>query len=151
MQTYQIKTFAENMKAARHKRLLSQEGAAAKLGIKRSTLGAYEEGRAEPPYAVLLTICRTYSVENIADFLTDPNYGRRNMLPGPKPKDFAQNFEQWKGSAEGLRALRDLVGIYGLPEPVAHSVLNATVGMEWEKHYPTAATCHRQPRLKSTT
>ena len=46
----------QNLKYLRKLRGLTQEEFAAKLGIKRSLLGAYEEERAEPRLEVLETV-----------------------------------------------------------------------------------------------
>jgi len=40
--------FAKNLKFLRSRKGLTQAELAANLGIKRSVIGAYEEGRAEP-------------------------------------------------------------------------------------------------------
>lgn len=50
---------AKNLKFLRNKRNLTQQELAEKLGIKRSSIGAYEESRAQPKYDTLT---------NIADF-----------------------------------------------------------------------------------
>jgi len=46
----------KNIKTLRKFRNLSQEGLADALQIQRSRLASYEEGRAEPPYDLLITI-----------------------------------------------------------------------------------------------
>ena len=46
----------EKIKSIRKENDLTQDEFAVKLGIKRSLLGAYEEGRAEPNYDVLIAI-----------------------------------------------------------------------------------------------
>ncbi len=56
----------------------SQEGAATAIGIKRSRLGSYEEGRAEPDSQTLMLICATYGVTDIAAFIG-------GELPAPQP------------------------------------------------------------------
>jgi len=51
-----------NLKNLRRREGLTQEELSFKLGIKRSLLGAYEEGRAEPRAELLLKIANLFSV-----------------------------------------------------------------------------------------
>ena len=51
-----------NLKFLRKKAGFTQEEMAEKLNIKRSLLGAYEEGRSKPNYEVLLMITKVFSV-----------------------------------------------------------------------------------------
>lgn len=51
-----------NLKFLRKKAGFTQEEMAEKLNIKRSLLGAYEEGRAKPNYEVLMLITKLFSV-----------------------------------------------------------------------------------------
>lgn len=53
---------AQNIKRLRKHHKLTQDQFANKLGIKRSSIGAYEEGRAEPPIQNLSNIARTFDV-----------------------------------------------------------------------------------------
>ncbi|MEQ8358115.1 MAG: LexA family transcriptional regulator [Cytophagales bacterium] len=53
---------AKNIKALRKQHNLTQDQFAQKLGIKRSSIGAYEEGRAEPPISNLSNIARSFDV-----------------------------------------------------------------------------------------
>lgn len=52
----------ENIKFLRKKQGLTQEQFSQKIGIKRSLLGAYEEGRAEPGYENLVKMANTFLV-----------------------------------------------------------------------------------------
>ncbi|MBX9850125.1 MAG: LexA family transcriptional regulator [Cytophagaceae bacterium] len=64
-----------NIKHLRKQKGLTQEQLAEKIGIKRSLLGAYEEGRAEPGLDYLIKISKIFdvSVDNlISEDLTDP-------------------------------------------------------------------------------
>ena len=70
--------FAKNIKRARNKRKWSQQEAADKIGIKRSTLGAYEEGRATPQFENLIVICDVYAVTDVYQFLTNADYDNTN-------------------------------------------------------------------------
>ncbi len=51
-----------NIKYLRSLRKLTQSAFAAELGIKRATLGAYEEGRAKPKYEVLIELADNFQV-----------------------------------------------------------------------------------------
>jgi transcriptional regulator with XRE-family HTH domain len=53
---------SDNLKYLRKQNGFTQEQMAEKIGIKRSLLGAYEEGRAEPRLDNLLNICRIFNV-----------------------------------------------------------------------------------------
>lgn len=57
-----------NIKFLRKKSGLTQSQLAEKLGIKRSLIGAYEEGRAEPKLSTLVSIARLFqiSVDSLA-------------------------------------------------------------------------------------
>lgn len=53
---------AKNIRVLRTLKKLSQEQLSAELDIPRSRLGSYEEGRAEPPYDLLITIADYFHV-----------------------------------------------------------------------------------------
>jgi transcriptional regulator with XRE-family HTH domain len=53
---------ATNIRVLRDSKKLSQERLADELNINRSRLGSYEEGRAEPPYDLLVTIADYFHV-----------------------------------------------------------------------------------------
>src|SRR5690606_16493869 len=53
---------SQNIKFLRKRERLTQEQLAEKVGIKRSLLGAYEEGRADPRLNNLLAIARIFDV-----------------------------------------------------------------------------------------
>lgn len=55
-------TVSKNIKSLRKSARLTQEQLAEKVGIKRSLLGAYEEGRADPRLNNLLAIARIFDV-----------------------------------------------------------------------------------------
>ena len=55
-------TVSKNIKFLRKRERLTQEQLAEKIGIKRSLLGAYEEGRADPRLNNLLAISRVFDV-----------------------------------------------------------------------------------------
>lgn len=51
-----------NLKVFRKKNGMTQTDFAEKVGLKRCTVGAYEEGRAEPSIAKFLEICDLYNI-----------------------------------------------------------------------------------------
>lgn len=51
-----------NIKFIRKQKGLTQQGFADAIGIKRSSLGAYEEGRAKPNYATIQTISTKFNI-----------------------------------------------------------------------------------------
>jgi len=52
----------ENIRFLRKKRGWTQEMFSKKIGIKRSLVGAYEEGRSDPRLNNLLKICDTFNI-----------------------------------------------------------------------------------------
>jgi len=59
---------SKNIKSLRKSKGFTQADLANKLGVNRSVIGAYEEGRAEPKLALLQDICRYFNV-SIDDIL----------------------------------------------------------------------------------
>jgi DNA-binding XRE family transcriptional regulator len=53
---------AINLKMLRRINSLTQDELSVKIGIKRSSIGAYEEDRAEPKLDTLITICEYFCV-----------------------------------------------------------------------------------------
>ena len=53
---------SQNIKFLRNKMGYTQEQLSDKIGIKRSLLGAYEEGRADPRLANLLKMSEVFSI-----------------------------------------------------------------------------------------
>lgn len=67
-------SIANNLKYLRKKKKLTQQQFADELGIKRASVGAYEEGRAEPKYDLLDKIAQFYGLsmdELIKDIIND--------------------------------------------------------------------------------
>jgi len=60
---------SKNIKLLRKHKGLTQADLASKLGLKRSLVGAYEEGRAEPKLSLLQDMCRYFNV-TVDDILT---------------------------------------------------------------------------------
>lgn len=66
---------SDNIKHFRKQKKYTQEQLAEKIGIKRSLLGAYEEGRAEPGLSYLIKMSQIFDVavdDLISEDLTDP-------------------------------------------------------------------------------
>lgn len=76
-----------NIRHFRKKLGLTQEQLAEKIGIKRSVIGAYEEGRADPKLNTLMRFADEFgvSVDHLIslDFSTDPEISEKTN-PGPK-------------------------------------------------------------------
>ena len=70
----------------RHQNKLTQDKLATQLGIKRTTLSAYEQGRAEPPFSLLIEMHR-HGVLNLSDLFQST--GDKMALPNQKLKILA--------------------------------------------------------------
>lgn len=76
-------SIAENIKYLRKKLRQTQEQFANEVGIKRSLVGAYEEGRAEPRLQTLMSIAKVLNVSTDALISKD-------LTTGIKPQPFGQ-------------------------------------------------------------
>ena len=78
-----------NLKLCRRELALTQAQMAEKLGIKRSLVGAYEEGRAEPRLATLVNMARLFGITLdqlvTTDFSKKKNTKIIGSLPAPDP------------------------------------------------------------------
>jgi DNA-binding XRE family transcriptional regulator len=78
-----------NLKFCRRELALTQAQMADKLGIKRSLVGAYEEGRAEPRLATLVNMARLFGITLdqlvTTDFSKKKNTKIIGSLPPPDP------------------------------------------------------------------
>jgi transcriptional regulator with XRE-family HTH domain len=66
--------FAKNLRKVRSIKGWTQEEAAKRMGIKRSTLGAYEEDRSTPHIDDLDSILSVYGIKNWRSFVLDEHY-----------------------------------------------------------------------------
>lgn len=73
---------AENLRFLRKSKKLTQAQLSEFLGLKRSVIGAYEEGRAEPKYQTLVVLADYFKV-NVEDLLL-----KKLEDGGKRPKDF---------------------------------------------------------------
>jgi len=80
---------SENIKFLRKKQSLTQEQMSERLGIKRSLLGAYEEGRAEPNLNCLLLVSKLFEVP--VEALIQEKISEGNTLQIIKKKDIEGN------------------------------------------------------------
>ncbi len=55
--------FPQHLKAIRKSNKLNQTKFGEILGIKRCSIGAYEEGRAQPSIETFLIICRVFKID----------------------------------------------------------------------------------------
>lgn len=61
-QITEVSYIAENIANLRRAMKINQEDLAKEIGITRSSVGAYEEGRAEPPILVLKRMSKVFGV-----------------------------------------------------------------------------------------
>ena len=74
----------ENIRILRKRIKLTQDQFAAQLGIKRSLIGAYEEGRAEPRLELLQKMAELFSIS--VDQLLTIDYSREWLYTEPERK-----------------------------------------------------------------
>lgn len=71
---------SENLRELRKEQGLTQDQLANLLGIKRSLVGAYEEGRAEPPVQNLKNISKVFGV-SVDDFISKKIRAKKGINP----------------------------------------------------------------------
>ena len=150
-----------NLKFCRRELALTQAQMAEKLGIKRSLVGAYEEGRAEPRIATLVNMARLFGITLdqlvTTDFSKKKNTKIIGSLPAPDPNapaaDADDNPEPPTPAAAGkLRVLAFTVdkdqneNIELVPQKAAAGYLNGYADREYLEVLPK----FRLPMLSST-
>ena len=150
-----------NLKFCRRELALTQAQMAEKLGIKRSLVGAYEEGRAEPRIATLVNMARLFGITLdqlvTTDFSKKKNTKIIGSLPAPDPDapaaDADDNPEPPTPAAAGkLRVLAFTVdkdqneNIELVPQKAAAGYLNGYADREYLEVLPK----FRLPMLSST-
>ena len=150
-----------NLKFCRRELALTQAQMAEKLGIKRSLVGAYEEGRAEPRIATLVNMARLFGITLdqlvTTDFSKKKNTKIIGSLPAPDPNapaaDSDDNPEPPTPAAAGkLRVLAFTVdkdqneNIELVPQKAAAGYLNGYADREYLEVLPK----FRLPMLSST-
>lgn len=120
----------ENMRSLRKRLKLTQDQFAAKLEIKRSLLGAYEEGRAEPKLELLQKIAEVFHVS------VDDLIGKDLTVAG---SEVAPTASFQRPSREMLVVTADLQGrdnIELVPIKAAAGYLNGYADAEYVKELP---------------
>jgi transcriptional regulator with XRE-family HTH domain len=121
----------ENMRSLRKRLKLTQDQFAAKLDIKRSLLGAYEEGRAEPKLELLQKIAEVFHVS------VDDLIGKDLTVAGSEVGTPTASFQG--KSREMLVVTADLQGrdnIELVPIKAAAGYLNGYADAEYVKELP---------------
>ena len=147
-----------NLKFCRRELALTQAQMADKLGIKRSLVGAYEEGRAEPRLATLVNMARLFGITLdqlvTTDFSKKKNTKIIGSLPAPDPNapDADDNPEPPTPAGGKLRVLAFTVdkdqneNIELVPQKAAAGYLNGYADREYLEVLPK----FRLPMLSQT-
>lgn len=87
-----MSTLSDNMKKARHSLGWLQEKAAIEIGVKRSLLGAWEEGRSSPTLKTFPKVVSAYVIYDWQSFINNPNWNPtwRTPTDGPTREDVAK-------------------------------------------------------------
>jgi len=94
------------MITARRKKNWSQVGAAEAIGITKSSLGAYEEGRVKTiKYSTQKAIQRAFSIDDWEGFITDPNYFNQQI----NDEELVKRFNELEPTTK--RAVKILLGL----------------------------------------
>ncbi len=123
---------SDNLKYLRKKISLTQEQMAQQIGIKRSLLGAYEEGRADPRISNLLKFAEIFSLS--VDQLIGENLATGN--------DMAPNEHSIQRAKSNLRVLsitvdkNDRENIELVPQKAAAGYLNGYADPEYIEELP---------------
>lgn len=123
---------SDNLKYLRKKISLTQEQMAQQIGIKRSLLGAYEEGRADPRISNLLKFAEIFSLS--VDQLIGENLATGN--------DMAPNEHSIQRAKNNLRVLsitvdnNDRENIELVPQKAAAGYLNGYADPEYIEELP---------------
>lgn len=98
---------SENLKKAR-KAIdgLSQDKAAKLLSVKRSTLGAWEEGRSMPPLAKFPRITQIYNIADWSGFIQSEKFDPKKQA-GDLPASISFMEEQYKKLPKKLKRVAD--------------------------------------------
>lgn len=148
-----------NLKFCRRELALTQAQMAEKLGIKRSLVGAYEEGRAEPRLATLVNMARLFGITLdqlvTTDFSKKKNTKIIGSLPAPDPNAPADGDDQPEPPTPAGGRLRVLAftvdkdqneNIELVPQKAAAGYLNGYADREYLEVLPK----FRLPMLSQT-
>lgn len=117
----------ENIRVLRKKLALTQDQFAQQLGIKRSLIGAYEEGRAEPKLELLQKMAELFSIS--VDELIGKDFTSSSTLPEQK---FSRGKEVLVVTVDSSQ--RD--NIEFVPQKAAAGYLNGYADAEYVKELP---------------
>jgi transcriptional regulator with XRE-family HTH domain len=122
---------SSNIKILRKKTGFTQEQLATKIGVKRSVLGAYEEGRAEPGLQNLINLSSELNVS--VDELISQDFSDENIKPSGQAHDI---------EGKRLRVLaitvnsKDEEGIQLVPQKASAGYLNGYQDPEYISELP---------------
>lgn len=118
----------ENIRILRKRLSITQDQFAQRLGIKRSLVGAYEEGRAEPRLELLQKMAEIFSIS--VDQLISQDFSQQSP-PGSKP-DYSRGKEVLVVTVDSNQ--RD--NIEFVPHKAAAGYLNGYADTEYVKELP---------------
>lgn len=118
----------ENIRILRKRLSITQDQFAQRLGIKRSLVGAYEEGRAEPRLELLQKMAEVFSIS--VDQLISQDFSQQSS-PGSKP-DYGRGKEVLVVTVDSNQ--RD--NIEFVPHKAAAGYLNGYADTEYVKELP---------------
>ncbi|WP_426491744.1 helix-turn-helix domain-containing protein [Hymenobacter sp. 102] len=141
-----------NLKFWRRELSLTQAQMAEKLGIKRSLVGAYEEGRAEPKLTTLVNMARLFGITLDALVTTDFTKKKNAKAAAQLQAQTAQAAAEQSNRGNGLRILALTVdrdqneNIELVPQKAAAGYLNGYADPEYLEELPK----FRLPMLGNT-
>ncbi|RSK24021.1 LexA family transcriptional regulator [Hymenobacter metallilatus] len=141
-----------NLKFWRRELSLTQAQMAEKLGIKRSLVGAYEEGRAEPKLTTLVNMARLFGITLDALVTTDFTKKKNAKAAAQLQAQTAQAATEQSNRGNGLRILALTVdrdqneNIELVPQKAAAGYLNGYADPEYLEELPK----FRLPMLGNT-
>lgn len=122
---------SENIRFLRKRKSLTQEQLAERIGIKRSLVGAYEEGRAEPGLSTLLMLAKVFDLS--VDTLISEELWLEENLKASQQKDI---------EGKKLRVLSitvdkdDRENIHLVPQKASAGYLNGYADPEYVSELP---------------
>lgn len=128
----------ENIRVLRKRLSFTQDQFAQRLGIKRSLIGAYEEGRAEPKLELLQKMAEVFSIS--VDDLIGKEFTAETVLPDKK-------FVRGKDVVIVTVDSSDRDNIEFVPQKAAAGYMNGYADTEYVKELPH----FRLPMLKQGT
>jgi len=117
----------ENIRVLRKRLSLTQDQFAQQLGIKRSLIGAYEEGRAEPKLELLQKMAEVFSIS--VDDLIGKEFTAETVLPDKK-------FVRGKDVVVVTVNSSDRDNIEFVPHKAAAGYMNGYADVEYVKELP---------------